>query len=93
MANEKNLKPFKPGQSGNPAGRPKGSKNIKTILKKLLASQDIKGEWANPVAKKLIQKAFNDNDLQALIEIISRIEGKPKQSAKCLKRIDPHIKF
>ncbi len=25
--NERNLKPFKPGQSGNPDGRPKGHKN------------------------------------------------------------------
>lgn len=27
MANTQGLKPFKPGQSGNPAGRPKGSRN------------------------------------------------------------------
>jgi len=27
-----NLKPFKPGQSGNPSGRPKGRKNFETYF-------------------------------------------------------------
>lgn len=27
MAGKSNLKPFQPGQSGNPAGKPKGSRN------------------------------------------------------------------
>jgi hypothetical protein len=27
---------FKPGQSGNPSGRPKGSKNLKTLFQKIL---------------------------------------------------------
>ena len=31
-----NLKPFKKGQSGNPAGRAKGSKNITTIVRNVL---------------------------------------------------------
>ena len=36
MANEENLIPYKKGQSGNPNGRPKGSKNRSTIAKKWL---------------------------------------------------------
>ncbi len=70
---------FKPGESGNPKGRPKGSLNLKTILKKLLAEQDVDGQWANPIAKKLLQKAFNDDDYRAIVEIIDRIEGKAKE--------------
>ena len=39
MANEENLRPaWKPGESGNPNGRPKGSKNRSTIAKRLLES-------------------------------------------------------
>ena len=34
--NEHNLTPFKPGQSGNPAGKPKGVRNRKTIVKEAL---------------------------------------------------------
>lgn len=38
MNNKKysNLKPWQPGQSGNPAGRKLGSKNISTIVRELL---------------------------------------------------------
>ena len=36
MANDENLKPpWKPGESGNPKGRPKGSKNLATIVRDL----------------------------------------------------------
>src|SRR4051795_5467686 len=30
---------FKPGQSGNPSGRAKGSKNLKTIFQKILKEE------------------------------------------------------
>ena len=36
MANEQNLKSWTKGQSGNPAGRPTGSKNRSTIVKEIL---------------------------------------------------------
>lgn len=36
-----NLKPFKKGQSGNPAGRPKGVKNWSTVIKQLLADEEL----------------------------------------------------
>lgn len=37
MANEQNLTPVQPGQVLNPNGRPKGSKNLSTIIKELEA--------------------------------------------------------
>lgn len=36
-----NLKPFKPGQSGNPKGRPKGVKNWATVIQNLLADETL----------------------------------------------------
>lgn len=41
MANEQNLKPFQPGQSGNPKGRPKGIKNWSTVVQQLLADENL----------------------------------------------------
>lgn len=38
-----NLKPWQPGQSGNPAGRKVGSKNVSTIVRELL-EQDADSE-------------------------------------------------
>jgi hypothetical protein len=78
MPNEDNLKPFKKGEDPrrNLDGRPKGSKGLRTVLKELLSAKDPKGEWANPVAMKLLQKAFSDGHYPSLIEIIDRIEGK-----------------
>jgi len=34
-----NLKPWQPGQSGNPAGRKIGSKNVSTIVRELLEQE------------------------------------------------------
>ena len=58
--NSQNLNPYKPGQSGNPKGKPKGAKNFSTSLKRLLAGIDDSKDknWTNPLAKKLIQIAF-----------------------------------
>ena len=36
MSNIENLKHFEKGKSGNPAGRPKGSKNRSTIIREML---------------------------------------------------------
>ena len=49
MANEENLKPFKKGESGNPKGRPKGSKNRSTIAKRWL---EILEKAKNPISGK-----------------------------------------
>jgi hypothetical protein len=63
----KQLKPFRPGQSGNPKGRPKGSRNATTLaLESLLDGQ----------AKALTQKAIDlalSGDLIALRICLDRI--------------------
>ena len=63
----KQLKPFRPGQSGNPNGRPKGSRNATTLaVESLLDGQ----------AKALTQKAIDlalSGDLIALRICLDRI--------------------
>lgn len=57
---------FKPGQSGNPAGRPKGSKSLKTYVKEMLESMtdEEKMEFLRGIDKKTLWEMS---------------EGKPKQ--------------
>jgi len=82
MANNENLTPWKPGQSGNPKGKPKGILDTKTYLKRFLAvdsgeEHPTTGEQMNCFEKALltaIQGAMA-GDLKALKEIIDRIEG------------------
>jgi len=57
----------------------KGSKSLKVVLRELLAAQDPEGEYANPIAKKLLQLGFTKGDYRALVEIVDRIEGKTDQ--------------
>jgi hypothetical protein len=70
MDREDNLKPFKKGESGNPAGRPKGSKNRSTIAKYWLeAEQDLK----NPLTSK--EERMSQEDLMTLALIKKAREG------------------
>jgi len=84
-----NLKPFQPGKSGNPAGKPKGTPNTSTRLRRLL---DITQNLSNPITEevegftvleqidmKLIMKA-REGDLNSIKEVYDRMEGKPQQS-------------
>lgn len=70
---------FKPGQSGNPGGLPKGTSKVSIALMKLLKTES--GEEFKPktraeaVALALLTKALT-GDVQAIKEISDRTEGK-----------------
>lgn len=91
MNNKKypNLKPWQPGQSGNPAGRKPGSKNMSTIVQELL-DQDFKTDllaksniaeltngmpttYAKAVVWVAIQKALQ-GDMRAIIWLTEQQE-------------------
>ena len=70
-------------------GRPKGRRNVATVLKELLSVQDTnmggEGNFGSPIAKMLKQIAFhkdsnNNEKLKAIKEILDRIEGLPDQN-------------
>lgn len=90
MANPNPIPPeehkFKPGESGNPNGRPKGVRNLSTILRDMLQEEievNIDGvksrkQFQEVIIRKLLKKA-NDGDIRAIMEIFDRTEGRPKQ--------------
>ena len=70
MANEENLIPYKKGQSGNPNGRPKGSKNRSTIAKKWL---QVIQETKNPLT--LESEELSQEDLITLALLKKAADG------------------
>lgn len=77
MANEENLKPWKKGQSGNPAGKPKGTRNRATIIRELLEAKatDGDGQIADQITRALINKAA-EGDVAAFRELFDSAYGK-----------------
>jgi len=87
VSKEDNLIPFKPGQSGNPKGRPKGAKGLTSLLREALErSETVEDENGNKtqvktsevIIAKLLDMAKKGNQ-KSIQEIFDRIEGKPKQ--------------
>ena len=72
---KEDLIPFKPGQSGNPNGRPKGKRNRSTILKELLDMND--QELKMHQAK--IEKAIELKDTNAYKAVLDSAYGAPVQ--------------
>jgi Family of unknown function (DUF5681) len=60
-------RPFNPGKSGNPAGRPKGARNKATIVVEALLDGD-----AEALMHKVIEKA-KDGDMAALRFCLERL--------------------
>ena len=69
---------FKPGQSGNPSGRPKGTKNLKTDLSEVLGEMIVvrEGDRSQSVSKQramlmaLLARALN-GDVRAVTLVLS----------------------
>jgi len=75
-----NLRPWKPGQSGNPGGRPKAG-ILSQAYHQFLEELDPKRRrtLAEAIAKAIIAKAMR-GDVKAASELADRTEGKPQQS-------------
>lgn len=88
MANEENLKPFKKGQIGNPAGRPKGSKNRSTIFKEMLSysADKIFSKNTIDVLEKQYPniKSMNIQEIMASAQIMKSIIDQDTNSFKAV---------
>ncbi|MDF1613657.1 DUF5681 domain-containing protein [Desulfurivibrio dismutans] len=70
---------FKPGQSGNPKGRPKGSRNKATLAALELLEGELEG-----LTRKAVELALN-GDIQALRLCIERLVPVAKEKAVKLR--------
>lgn len=69
---------FKPGQSGNPAGRPKGTRNFQTLVRKCLddevevslGNRKQKMSLMEALLRRLLAKAMS-GDLKALMQALN----------------------
>lgn len=70
---------FPPGQSGNPAGRPRNTKFLSDRLRERV--EDKAGELADRILDRLLALAEKDDStaLGAINAIFDRLEGKPRQ--------------
>ena len=70
-------RPFQPGQSGNPNGRPK-SRPFKDALERALSAAGADKDLLDNVAAALVSKA-SEGDVPAIKEIADRLDGKVTQ--------------
>lgn len=92
MPNPENLKPFKPGQSGNPDGRPKGSLNRSTIALKwlqlamkdtnLMTGVEEQLTLEERMTLTMIKKAIDEKDVAAYKAVLDSGYGSPKQTSE-----------
>lgn len=76
---------FKPGQSGNPKGRPVGALSITTKIKEILTEaleqkDGSKMEIAEVLARSIVKRAIAGNDKMSQL-IWNQIDGMPKVKA------------
>lgn len=85
--NIENLTPFKPGQSGNPAGKVPGTKNRSTIARKIL---EMKSIWNADTFKDLqerypeITKESTAEEIMTIVQLDNAVQKKDANSYKAL---------
>jgi hypothetical protein len=86
---------FKPGQSGNPAGRPKGSKNQITLLKEsmeLLLREEATPEDLRAVMREALDLAkTGDRSMIKLILELHMSKGTTQDTSKAAEKVQINI--
>lgn len=78
--NNENLKPFKPGVSGNPKGRPPKEHCLTDLLKEALEQEHNKtGKTKKQMIIDKMYELANEGDVSILKYLFDRIDGKPLQ--------------
>ena len=74
-------KPFVKGQSGNPAGKPKGTYSLVTLLKQQLEliKKGDKKTYGEIIIDKILEKAVDEGNEQIIKMILNYVDGMPVQ--------------
>ena len=72
---------WKPGQSGNPAGKPKGARHFSTLIKEAITKVATDTGTSDDILiiQELVAKA-KDGDLKAVDMVLDRVDGKAEQT-------------
>lgn len=70
---------FLPGHSGNPAGREKGSKNKRTLLREELEKH------GSQLAQAIKRKALEEGDSSCMSMWLARLEAPLRSTGKCVE--------
>ncbi|NCB85388.1 MAG: hypothetical protein EOM44_12985 [Bacteroidia bacterium] len=89
MPNPENIKPhnFKPGQSGNLSGRPRGIKNKKTIIREILSMSAILPEKQIEALQKLYPSVKNNMSIAEIMTIVQAHKAITKADTFAFKAI------
>lgn len=79
--NNQNLKPFKPGETGNPNGRPKKLPHLETLLAEILGEEKDGKTAAMAILSALRSKA-SKGDVRAAEVLMDRAWGKVTQKTE-----------
>lgn len=72
---------WKPGESGNPNGRPPAEDSLSNLIREELEKVDPDtGLTPKKVIAQLLVKLAQEGDKSAIDRVLDRTEGKPKQS-------------
>ncbi len=84
---------FKPGQSGNPKGRPKGTTDFKTKFRKAIEALAEKNEiTGDELELQIIQKGIasaRKGDYKFYKDLFDRVYGKPQQNVDVVSGGEP----
>jgi hypothetical protein len=79
-------KPFQPGQSGNPLGRPKRKPITDAIMRQLMIEIGVGVTNADKVAEHLVSLVFDRKDPRVALEaaklVLAYVEGLPTQTVE-----------
>ena len=85
MANNENLKPYKKGVSGNPNGRPKGSKNRATIVREIFDSISVLDSFKFNELESRFPHIKNNMSIEYLMTLVQVNKAIFKEDTKAYK--------